>query len=150
IGLYGLVVATLIETVAGAAGTTSTASNPKVVRVLEGTVTLVDTNRDLVVLQDGDRAMAMRLDAITQPLHVGERIQMEGRVSPYFKAFPDYPDRPSSREIVGTFEAPTDWAKHYLTRMHGFLRPPADGDYTFWIAADDEAELLLSSNQEAT
>src|SRR5260370_1188626 len=94
--------------------------------------------------------MALRLDSIPQPLRVGERVQIEGNVSPYFTAFPDYPGRPSGREIANSFEAPTDWAKHYLTRMHGFLRPPTDGKYTFWIAGDDEAELFLGSSGDST
>ncbi len=117
--------------------------------VLEGTVTLVDTNRDLVVLQDGDHATPVKLDSFKRPLQPGQRIEIEGKVSPYFTAFPDYPDRPSGKDVLDSFEGPTDWAKHYLTRMRGFLRPPADGEYTFWVAADDEAELLLSTDQDA-
>ena len=109
----------------------------------------MDTNRDLVVLQDGDHPTRAQAGFLPQPLHAGDRIEIEGKVSPYFTAFPDYPDRPSGREIANSFEAPTDWAKHYLTRMRGFLRPPADGEYTFWVAADDEAELFLSSDQDA-
>jgi signal transduction histidine kinase len=143
IGLSSLVFATAVQ----GAGTTS--SNPKTKRTLAGTITLVDTNRDLIVLQDGSHAMAIKLDSLTQPLRTGEKIQIEGMVSPYFKAFPDYPAKPSGQEVEPSFEAPTDWAKHYLTRMRGFLRPPADGEYTFWIAGDDEAELFLSSNRDA-
>ena len=116
--------------------------------VFRGSVTLVDTNRGLIVLQDGDHPRALKLDFFSQPLHVGDRVEIEGRASPFYQAFPDYPDRPSGREIANSFEAPTDWAKHYLTRMRGYLRPPADGNYTFWVAADDEAELLLSTNQD--
>ena len=137
------ILATLIEIV-------SAAPPPSTTTVLEGTITLVDTNRDLVVIQQEDHPMALRLDSIPQPLRVGERIQIEGTVSPYFMAFPDYPNRPSGREIANSFEAPTDWAKNYLTRMHGFLKPPVDGKYTFWIAGDDEAELLLGSSGEST
>jgi signal transduction histidine kinase len=149
IGLFGLILATLTQT-AGGKGGTPAAPNSTTATVWEGTVTLVDTNRDLVVLQQGDHPMALRLDSLTQPLRVGDRIQIEGKVSPYFTAFPDYPDRPSGREIATSFEAPTDWAKHYLTRMRGFLRPPVDGNYTFWIAADDEAELFFSASEEMT
>ena len=149
IGLHVLLAAVPVGTAAGKVGAELSVSNLETAQVFEGTVTLVDTNRHLVVLQDADRPMAIKLDAITQPPCVGDRIAIEGRVSPYFTAFPDYPDRPSGREIVDSFEGPTDWKYYYLTRMRGFLRPPADGQYTFWIAADDEAELWLSSNQEA-
>ncbi|HXT13684.1 MAG TPA: ATP-binding protein [Candidatus Angelobacter sp.] len=148
IGILGLAFTAL----AAEADTTDRlpASGPGDAQTFEGTVTLVDTNRGLIVLQDASHSVGLNLRSIDEPVHVGDRIQMEGQVSPYFSSFPDYPDRPSGREIAGSFEAPTDWAKHYLTRMRGFLRPPADGDYTFWIAGDDEAELFLSSDREVT
>ncbi|HXS68639.1 MAG TPA: PA14 domain-containing protein, partial [Candidatus Polarisedimenticolia bacterium] len=122
--------------------------NLKSDQTFEGTVTLVDTNRDLLVLQHHDHAIPVKIGSFKRPLEPGQRIEIEGKVSPYFTAFPDYPDHPSGREVDDSFEAPTDWAKHYLTRMRGFLRPPADGEYTFWIAADDEGELLLSPDQD--
>ncbi len=124
------------------------ASYSKAERVLQGVVTLVDTNRNLVVLQEGEHPISLRLDTFSQSLRVGESVTIEGKVSPYFEAFPDYPEHPSGRDVENAFEAPTDWGKHYLAWMHGMLRPPKDGNYTFWIAADDEGELLLSTNQD--
>src|SRR6185312_12379804 len=126
----------------------STTSELAAAPVFQGTVTLIDTNRSLVVLQDGSHPQALNLDAISPALRVGDQVQISGRVSPFYKPFPDFPDKPSGREIANSFEAPTDWAKHYLTRMRGYLRPPADGPYTFWVAGDDEAQLLLSTNQD--
>jgi hypothetical protein len=146
IGLSGLVFSTLIDTVAAVDPAFSEANKGN---VLQGTVTLVDTNRGLIVIQDGEHPRAIKLDSIPEPPHIGDRIEIDGAASPYFKVFPDYPNTPSGREIASSFEAPKDWAKHYLTRMRGFLQPPADGEYTFWIAGDDEAELFLSSNKEA-
>lgn len=144
IGLFSFALPLLTET-----GLAQPADSiPKASRLLEGTVTLVDTNRNLVVLQDHSRAIPVKLDSMPPALHPGERVAIQGKVSPYVGAFPDYPDKPSGHEILPSFEAPTDWSKHYLTRMRGFLRPPADGEYTFWIAGDDEAKLLLSSDQQ--
>jgi signal transduction histidine kinase len=122
-------------------------SNSPTPTVLQGTITLVDTNRGLVVLQDDNHPRALKLDSISPTLRVGDHVEIEGRISPFYKPFPDFPDKPSGREIATSFEAPTDWAKHYLTRMRGYLRPPADGSYTFWVAGDDEAELFLSTNE---
>jgi hypothetical protein len=76
----------------------------------------------------------------------GERVTIEGVVSPLTTAFPDYPDKPSGFEILPLFEAPTNSGEYYLARMRGFLHPPVTGKYTFWIASDDGSELWLSRN----
>ena len=59
---------------------------------------------------------------------------------------PAYPDNPSGSDELAVFEAPTDWAENYGTRIRGYLHPPTTGDYTFWIASDDGGELRLSTN----
>ena len=59
---------------------------------------------------------------------------------------PRFPDLPTGRDLLPTFEAPTDWADNYGTRVRGFLHPPRTGDYTFWIASDDGSELWLSTD----
>ena len=58
----------------------------------------------------------------------------------------DYPDNPDITEVTYLFEGPTNWAENYGTRMHGFLVPPTTGNYTFWIASDDNGELWLSAD----
>jgi hypothetical protein len=58
----------------------------------------------------------------------------------------NYPDAPSGSDLLTSFEAPTDWADNYGTRIHGYLTVPASGDYAFYIASDDGGELWLSSN----
>jgi hypothetical protein len=45
-------------------------------------------------------------------------------------------------------EAPTDIADFYSSRINGWLVPPVTGDYVFWIAADDMAELWLSADDQ--
>ncbi|HEY3322391.1 MAG TPA: PA14 domain-containing protein [Planctomycetota bacterium] len=60
---------------------------------------------------------------------------------------PAYPDSPTGTETVATFfEAPTNWADNYGQRMHGYFIPPATGQYTFYIASDDNSELWLSTD----
>jgi len=61
---------------------------------------------------------------------------------------PDYPGNPSSIEYRTIFETPTDWADYYGTRMRGYVHPPSNGDYTFWISSDDNSELWLSTNDD--
>lgn len=58
--------------------------------------------------------------------------------------YPLYPNQPDIREEITSFEGPVNWADNYGTRIHGFLTPPATGNYTFWIAANDNAELWLA------
>lgn len=60
-----------------------------------------------------------------------------------------FPARPQGNAAESQFAAPQDWGNDYLQRMWGFLIPPLDGDYVFWIAADDDAELWLSNDDTA-
>jgi signal transduction histidine kinase len=116
---------------------------------MEGVVTLVDTNRGLLVIQDREQARAVRLESMPSGLRLGERVVVAGKAAPYFSTFPDYPDHPSGSGVLRAFETPSDWGDHFLARLRGFLHVPTDGNYTFWVAADDEAELLLGSNSDA-
>ena len=62
---------------------------------------------------------------------------------------PSFPDQPSSTGIVShLFEAPTNIGDNYGQRMHGWIKAPVSGEYTFWIATDDEGHLYLSPNEE--
>ena len=116
---------------------------------LIGMVTMVDTNRNLFVLQDDTGAMAIDLNEKCTFLQPGQLISMEGtEASPYFESFPNYPYQPSGSDIRSSFEAPSNWGEYHLTRMRGYLHPPLTGKYTFWIASDNSSELWLSSDDE--
>jgi hypothetical protein len=61
---------------------------------------------------------------------------------------PAYPDQPTSTNLVTNFfEAPVDFAENYGQRMRGYITPPLTGDYTFWIATDDNGSLYLSGDE---
>lgn len=114
---------------------------------LSGTITLVDTNRDLVVLQDATGAVALNFSTKNQPLQVGQSVTVNGtNCCPFFARFPNFPHRPSGREICTSFEAPANWGEYNLTRVRGWLHPLFTGDYRFWIASDDSSELWLSTD----
>lgn len=118
---------------------------------LTGVVTLVDTNRDLLVLQDPTGAVALNFHIEGRGLEVGQLVTLDGtNCSPYRVSFPDYPYRPSGSDIRGSFEAPMNWGEYYLQRMRGFLRPQITGNYRFWIASDNSSELWLSTGADVS
>src|SRR6516225_5157760 len=77
---------------------------------LTGVITLVDTNRDLVVLQDDTGAVALNFCMGDQVLKVGQSVTLDGtNACPLFASFPDYPYRPSGQDICSSFESPMNW-----------------------------------------
>ncbi|HKL72265.1 MAG TPA: CotH kinase family protein [Marinilabiliaceae bacterium] len=62
---------------------------------------------------------------------------------------PSYPGSPSySKIFTHLFEAPVDVNDNYGQRMHGLLKAPETGYYTFWISGDDNCQLFLSSDDQ--
>jgi hypothetical protein len=57
---------------------------------------------------------------------------------------PVFAGAPSGRDEPALFEGPKDWADRYGSRFRGYVWPPVTGNYTFWIAGDDNCELWLS------
>ncbi|PYK99901.1 MAG: hypothetical protein DME19_07015, partial [Verrucomicrobia bacterium] len=58
----------------------------------------------------------------------------------------NFPNNPSTVEVLTTFEAPTDVDENYGQRLSAYLFPPATGNYLFWIASDDNSTLFLSTD----
>ncbi len=56
---------------------------------------------------------------------------------------------PTATSQLTSLETPADRGDHYGTRVRGYVCPPTTGNYTFWIAGDDESELWLSTNDKA-
>jgi hypothetical protein len=57
-----------------------------------------------------------------------------------------FPGQPDTENILSQFEAPIDVAEDYGQRLQAYLWPPTSGNYTFWIASDDNSALFLSTN----
>jgi glucose/arabinose dehydrogenase len=58
---------------------------------------------------------------------------------------PRYPDEPDAVDVLTRLDS-TALGKDYGVRLRGYLHPPVDGEYSFWIASDDNSELWLSTD----
>src|SRR5262245_8471235 len=117
---------------------------------LSGIVTLVDSHRDLLVVQDETGAVALHPRKVQDlGVHLGQRVLLAGsRCVPSAVGVPDFPYRPNGWGVRPSLEAPANWGSYYLSRLRGYLRPPATGEYTFWIASDNSSELWLSGDND--
>ncbi len=57
-----------------------------------------------------------------------------------------YPSAPDRTGILPALEVSGPVADDYGEQLSGYLVPPRSGIYTFWIAADDQGELWLSTD----
>jgi regulation of enolase protein 1 (concanavalin A-like superfamily) len=62
------------------------------------------------------------------------------------KASAKYPNFPDTTSYVAGFETPSNVADNYSQKLSGYLMPPQTGNYTFYIASDDQGELFLSTD----
>jgi hypothetical protein len=58
----------------------------------------------------------------------------------------NFPNNPSTQEVLADFEAPTDVAEDYGQRLTAYVVAPTTGNYVFWIASDDNSTLFLSTD----
>ncbi|MBN1506074.1 MAG: hypothetical protein JW955_04465 [Sedimentisphaerales bacterium] len=62
---------------------------------------------------------------------------------------PRYPGSPSDVNEVSDFESPADVADNYGGKLSAWLHVPLAGEYTFWIASDDNSELWLGADADS-
>jgi len=55
---------------------------------------------------------------------------------------------PTSTSYLTSFKEPSNVGDNYGSRVRGYVCPPATGNYTFWIASDDNSELWLSTTDQ--
>ena len=66
---------------------------------------------------------------------------------------PNWPDNPNPAftKVAVAFETDSNTGlSWYGQRLRGFVVPPQDGDYTFWISSDDTSELLLGAGEASS
>ncbi|MBW8886244.1 MAG: hypothetical protein JF616_00690, partial [Fibrobacteres bacterium] len=59
---------------------------------------------------------------------------------------PAYPSNPSATLVRPSFDGFQNRADNFGVRMSGWIKAPESGNYTFWISADYNAELRVSSD----
>jgi len=60
---------------------------------------------------------------------------------------PRYPFLPDQQnQVTGLFEAPVNAADYYGQRILGRFHAPRTGNYTFWLASDDDGQLWINTN----
>jgi len=62
----------------------------------------------------------------------------------------NYPNNPSLTGTFNSFEIITSSGDNYGMKVYGYICPPTTGNYTFWIASDDNGELWLSTTSSPT
>lgn len=55
---------------------------------------------------------------------------------------------PTGSGNLPTLEAPTDFGDNYGQRIRGYITAPVTGNYYFWLAANNTAELWISNDSE--
>lgn len=63
---------------------------------------------------------------------------------------PNYPNSPSTSGTLAIFETPGNMGNNIGIKVFGYICPPLTGDYVFWIASDESAELWLSTTSSST
>jgi len=59
----------------------------------------------------------------------------------------NYPNKPSVRRTLTSFDSGTDYGDNYGSRIRAKFIPPTSGAYVFYIASDDASRLLFSANE---
>jgi predicted peptidase len=74
--------------------------------------------------------------------------EIPGTTLPELLKDPAFPRFPNQQVYLDQMEIPPNQPGNMATLLRGLLTPPRTGDYTFYIASDNQGELLLSSNDQ--
>ncbi|MFN8446528.1 MAG: PA14 domain-containing protein [Caldilineaceae bacterium] len=62
---------------------------------------------------------------------------------------PRFPNQPDQIQLFNELDAAPNLEDDYADRIQGYLCPTQSGEYTFWIAGDDQSQLWLSSDSDS-
>jgi len=57
---------------------------------------------------------------------------------------------PSATLNLTSIDAPSDISDNFVSRIRGFIIPPATGNYTFYVASDDDSDFFLSTDASSS
>ncbi len=60
-----------------------------------------------------------------------------------------YPDNPDEIVQINRLEVSANRSDNYGSLVRGYIQPPVDGQYRFFVSGDDQTQLLLSTGQSA-
>lgn len=103
--------------------------------------------QNLVAFLCSENAEARRKGLPTGAVMLEHWNEVKGGVSGLVKD-KRFPNKPNTQRLLTRFESQVNGPENFGTRIRGYLHPPKTGDYTFWVAADDEAELWLSTSDD--
>src|SRR5262249_53011835 len=75
---------------------------------------------------------------------------IDGSLLKNLQESPKLPNSPDEVSLLTQFEAPANVLDQYGQRLSGYLTPPTTGEYTFYLASDDQGALFLSTDEDPT
>ncbi|ROT98400.1 hypothetical protein EB809_13955 [Marinobacter sp. R17] len=58
-----------------------------------------------------------------------------------------YPDNPNTTKELTSLDNPGGLGNYYGSLVRGYIEPPTNGEYTFYVSGDDETQFLFSTNE---
>ncbi|UCE49117.1 MAG: hypothetical protein JSW47_03035, partial [Phycisphaerales bacterium] len=108
-----------------------------------------------LVLLLGYVGSALAQDELGGEILVEWWLNSSGNAVTDIRSNPAFPDNPDGSARLATFEVPRSKPAelsmlndNYGARVTGYLYPPADGVYTFWITSDNGSEFLISTDDD--
>ncbi|RYD87415.1 MAG: hypothetical protein EOP50_20790 [Sphingobacteriales bacterium] len=99
---------------------------------IEGTVVQTRPQDGTLLLRDSTGVLEVKLDLEKYPVQAGQQVLMEGHTNERAQR---YPDLPGSRFHMGALEKISGINLPHITRVRGYIHPPATGTYHFacWL-----------------
>jgi len=90
------------------------------------------------------------LPAQSQPgiVHALYWNQVPGKTVNDLTSLASYPDSPDQVGELVELRGPRNLAEDYGTLVKGYVIPPEDGNYRFFVSGDDETQFFLSSSEQ--
>lgn len=110
------------------------------------------TNQIRALSQAG--ALALLLAALAGPLQAGVALKLyydpiSGNAVSDLTSAPIFPNAPTFNEVLTSgLREGINWGESFGAWTRGFIEAPQTGQYTFWIASDDDSQFWLSSSHD--